>query len=1044
MSDAHTPGPDKQKKDTSQDDDDLFDPSLFDEEEEASFSGEDIELDSDVSLDAEPRGEDELGNDLEGIMERLETTDANTDLSFSPDDDASGDDDLLELNDEQALPGEDTLLEAESDDDDMLAWDDEDGFTPIEDGASADETLAGAADQADDSELEPGAVDDWLDTEMPSALDGGEMDFEGETSAASELTDDKIDLAGDEAEVDLSDDDSAFGRAAEGDTDVDLGDDDSAFGRAAEGDTDVDLGDDDSAFGRAAEGDTEIDLSGDDSETDFGDTEEFTPSDAADDAEGPSYADSDAAETAAAPSLEDPADAFQDLPADHQTGGEMEISFADEGAEPEPSWEADTQAADTSMTDYDATPSEGEQDAAAAFDDTPDWATAEDPDWAAAAEASADDPAPISDPDLDAHPEWASAADLGDTPSFSPDDEPLYTETADSSPDEAFTMADAEPEPSPWEDPAHTGFGADADLQDSHADFMADSDDRQGAYAPAQDRPLAADQPPPPGGSSGQSEGRSGGGGAAWILGTLLVAGAGGGFWYGKQLSEQIGALESQVTNLDQETRAVSQVGSQVERQQSDLENLRQRVRELTQSADSFNIPTNIDRQLSQNSQRMEDLTRAEQRIENRLDSLERQMASGPSGGNIEAQLSQNLQRMDDLIRTEQRIENRLNSLERQVTSRAPTPGPAPEPNAAPGAETAADPAETFQGGTLLMLQEQIQDLRKDITELRRQDPSADLEALDDELTQALNTIQAAEKSGAVLREELVSVRKELGLLKDDTASLEQTAETVDRRLGDIASRVAMMDDNLESLASEQQRLAATAADSETLAQTEQALRAELANLQTELAEFQGEGVQARLADADRAAALDRRLQALAAQMALMDEQMENLASAQTADAEKPQASTAVRITDSAASAPAEPQSATDAQQPAAAEPTQTAEPAREGAQVAETEQPAAAEPATDQPAEAEGPAATEPAAPASGWGVNLLSFNTRAGAEEGRQALRQQHDLDTVVREARVNGATWYRLRVEGFTDSAAAKRFLAEHANQAPFNGAWISKNG
>jgi len=112
----------------------------------------------------------------------------------------------------------------------------------------------------------------------------------------------------------------------------------------------------------------------------------------------------------------------------------------------------------------------------------------------------------------------------------------------------------------------------------------------------------------------------------------------------------------------------------------------------------------------------------------------------------------------------------------------------------------------------------------------------------------------------------------------------------------------------------------------------------------------------------------------------------------------------------------------------------------------------AAAEPATAAKAPGAQPGTTKteekaaaepkPKAPRTGaWGINLLSFNTRDRSEREQERL-QKKGVETVIREANVKGATWYRLRVEGFANAKEAKVYVTQHRNDPDFSDAWVSK--
>jgi cell division protein FtsN len=136
-----------------------------------------------------------------------------------------------------------------------------------------------------------------------------------------------------------------------------------------------------------------------------------------------------------------------------------------------------------------------------------------------------------------------------------------------------------------------------------------------------------------------------------------------------------------------------------------------------------------------------------------------------------------------------------------------------------------------------------------------------------------------------------------------------------------------------------------------------------------------------------------------------------------------------------------EPATAKPAAEQATSPATASSEPAEEPETPAE--EPTTAAAAADSSSEPEAASEPKPAPASAGeWGINLRSYATQALAEKGQQQLTA-NNLDTVIREAVVSGKTWYRLRVEGFNSSAAAKRFISDQLADKGFSGAWISRN-
>ncbi len=75
-----------------------------------------------------------------------------------------------------------------------------------------------------------------------------------------------------------------------------------------------------------------------------------------------------------------------------------------------------------------------------------------------------------------------------------------------------------------------------------------------------------------------------------------------------------------------------------------------------------------------------------------------------------------------------------------------------------------------------------------------------------------------------------------------------------------------------------------------------------------------------------------------------------------------------------------------------------------------------------------------------SGWSINLISFSSRRSAEQEQQQL-QKRGIDTVLRAARVDGRTWYRLQVGGFDSKAEAEAYLSRVKSIDGLDSAWVT---
>lgn len=74
-------------------------------------------------------------------------------------------------------------------------------------------------------------------------------------------------------------------------------------------------------------------------------------------------------------------------------------------------------------------------------------------------------------------------------------------------------------------------------------------------------------------------------------------------------------------------------------------------------------------------------------------------------------------------------------------------------------------------------------------------------------------------------------------------------------------------------------------------------------------------------------------------------------------------------------------------------------------------------------------------------WGINLTSHASVAQAEAGRQPLLEE-GLAVEIVPIRLKGSTWYRLRIQGFSNQQDARAVLAKYSERAEFKNAWVSR--
>ncbi len=74
------------------------------------------------------------------------------------------------------------------------------------------------------------------------------------------------------------------------------------------------------------------------------------------------------------------------------------------------------------------------------------------------------------------------------------------------------------------------------------------------------------------------------------------------------------------------------------------------------------------------------------------------------------------------------------------------------------------------------------------------------------------------------------------------------------------------------------------------------------------------------------------------------------------------------------------------------------------------------------------------------GWTVHLLSFPKRETANDARQELSKAGYV-AVVRQARSNGRTWYRVSIPGFVNKTEAQAFQANIIGKFGITKPWIS---
>lgn len=75
-------------------------------------------------------------------------------------------------------------------------------------------------------------------------------------------------------------------------------------------------------------------------------------------------------------------------------------------------------------------------------------------------------------------------------------------------------------------------------------------------------------------------------------------------------------------------------------------------------------------------------------------------------------------------------------------------------------------------------------------------------------------------------------------------------------------------------------------------------------------------------------------------------------------------------------------------------------------------------------------------------WAVNLISFRTRAKADEWVARLLDD-DIQATVQVADRKGQTWYRLMVDGFDNFAQAKAFAKKIRSEPDLSSAWVGRN-
>jgi len=83
----------------------------------------------------------------------------------------------------------------------------------------------------------------------------------------------------------------------------------------------------------------------------------------------------------------------------------------------------------------------------------------------------------------------------------------------------------------------------------------------------------------------------------------------------------------------------------------------------------------------------------------------------------------------------------------------------------------------------------------------------------------------------------------------------------------------------------------------------------------------------------------------------------------------------------------------------------------------------------------------SKPAAASGGWVVNLTSVASEAAAEEELKRLKGL-GIDAESARVEINGKPWYRIRVGGFADSAAAQAKRDELARKLGIKDGWIGR--
>ena len=77
-----------------------------------------------------------------------------------------------------------------------------------------------------------------------------------------------------------------------------------------------------------------------------------------------------------------------------------------------------------------------------------------------------------------------------------------------------------------------------------------------------------------------------------------------------------------------------------------------------------------------------------------------------------------------------------------------------------------------------------------------------------------------------------------------------------------------------------------------------------------------------------------------------------------------------------------------------------------------------------------------------SQWGVNLASLSSKEQVQIGLSMLEKSGKVP-VVQEIVVNGATIYRLSVEGFATRKEALQFVSTAKKKFGFEGGWVRRS-